>query len=361
MANTADYGLGEFSYPRGWFMVAASAELRSAPLAVRYFGQDMVIYRGQSGRVMLMDAYCPHMGTHLAHGSSSYIVRDGMQIEGDSIRCPYHGWRFGPDGKCDDIPYSPAPIPKAACIRTWPVVERAGCVFVWYDPEGGEPDYDLPSFAEWDDPRWVNWTIDPLGELPCHPVEIIDNIGDKAHLEPIHGSIDMQRFENVFDAHVVWQHLRAGHRTLAGREGEYMVNDTSYTGPGILQSWMAGEYPSIMLFCHTPVDEGCVKLWHGLTVKSAEAVASAETIAAVRPYQEASCAALSQDIQIWRHKRACLNPMVVQGDGPFGKVRIWYRQFFNPRARAGEYQMRVKGATVTRGTAEAPWTKEAVA
>lgn len=357
MAKTAEYGLGEFAYPRGWFMVAASDELGQAPLAVRYFGQDMVLYRGTSGRPVLMDAYCPHMGTHLAHNSTSYIVRDGLQIEGDSIRCPYHGWRFGPDGRCDDIPYSPGAIPKAACVQTWPVVERAGCVFVWYDAEGGEPEFDLPAFAEWDDPQWVNWTIDQLSELPCHPMEIIDNIGDKTHLEPVHGSIDIQSFENVFEDHVVWQHLRAGHRTLAGNAGEYMVNDTSYTGPGILQSWMQGEYPSIMLFCHTPVEEDRVKLWHGLTVKSAEAVASEAAIAAVRPYQQASCAALSQDVEIWGHKRACINPMAVPGDGPFGKVRIWYKQFFNPRSRAAEFRARVNGRVVTRGTGDAPWPK----
>lgn len=191
-------------------------------------------------------------------------------------------------------------------------------------------------------------------------MEIVDNIGDKAHLEPIHGSIGIQLFENIFEDHVVWQYLRASRRTLAGDTGDVMVNDTSYTGPGILQSWMKGEFPSIMLFCHTPVDENRVKLWHGLTVKSVEAVASPETIAAMRPYQEASCAALSQDVEVWGHKRACLNPMAVQGDGPFGKVRIWYRQFFNSRARAEEFQKRVNGKVVTKGTVEAPWP-EAVA
>ncbi len=194
---------------------------------------------------------------------------------------------------------------------------------------------------------------------PGHPIEIINNIGDKAHLEPIHGSSDIQSFENVFEDHVVCQHLRADHRTLAGDAGEYMVNDTSYTGPGILQSWMQGEHPSIMLFCHTPIDEDRVKLWHGLTVKSAEAAASKETIAAVRPYQQASCAALSQDVEIWEHKRACVNPMAVLGDGPFGKVRIWYKQFFNPRSRATEFQGRVNGRVIIRGTADAPWPEAA--
>ncbi|MEN9683234.1 MAG: hypothetical protein RLZZ427_985, partial [Pseudomonadota bacterium] len=97
MAKTADYGLGEFTYPRGWFMVAQSAEVGTTPISVRYFGQDMVIYRGgQSGKPFMVEAYCPHMGTHLGRNTTSYVIKDAEHVEGDNIRCPYHGWRFGP-------------------------------------------------------------------------------------------------------------------------------------------------------------------------------------------------------------------------------------------------------------------------
>ena len=135
MALTKDYGLGEYTFPRGWFMVAEASELKDKVLPVRFFGQEFALYRGKSGKVVLLDAFCPHMGTNMARNESSYVVRDG-QIEGDSIRCPYHAWRFGPDGKCNDIPYSKAPIPKAACVRSWPVVESLGAIFVWHDAGG---------------------------------------------------------------------------------------------------------------------------------------------------------------------------------------------------------------------------------
>ena len=61
-------------------------------------GQELVLYRGASGRVVMLDAHCPHMGTHLGRNSTSYVCRDGA-IEGDSIRCPYHAWRFGPGSR----------------------------------------------------------------------------------------------------------------------------------------------------------------------------------------------------------------------------------------------------------------------
>ena len=49
MATTKDYNLGEFDFPRGWFMIADSEEVKDKPVALRYFGRDFVLYRGDSG------------------------------------------------------------------------------------------------------------------------------------------------------------------------------------------------------------------------------------------------------------------------------------------------------------------------
>jgi len=122
MAKSSDYRLGEFEFPRGWFMVGESKEATATPLAMRYFGEDLVMYRGESGQVYVVEAYCPHMGAHLAKNTTSYIVRDGEQVEGESIRCPFHGWQYGPDGTCKNITYSDCK-PKAAQLRTFPVAE----------------------------------------------------------------------------------------------------------------------------------------------------------------------------------------------------------------------------------------------
>ncbi|AGH50596.1 MULTISPECIES: Rieske 2Fe-2S domain-containing protein [Sphingomonadales] len=362
MATTAEYGLGEQTFPRGWFMVADADELEGTkPLAVRYFGRDMVLYRGESGALHMVDAYCPHMGAHLARNTTSYVIRDGKQVEGDSIRCPYHGWRFGPDGRCNQIPYSPQKVPGAAKLESWLVKERAGCIWMWWDPEGGEPEYDLPEFAEYGAPHWVNWKMDRLGLLNSHPVEIVDNMADRAHFEPIHGTQDVILFENDFEDHKVVQRMSSGHRTLSAEGGEPLFTDTWYTGPGILISQMAGQFPSIILITHTPVDDGVVKVWHGLLVKVAGAVPSEEEIGMARAYQQASCDAFSQDFEVWANKRPCFNPMAVLGDGPIGKLRIWYRQFYNPRARAQEFRARVNGTIITRGTLNAPWDDQQVA
>ena len=151
MATTAEYGLGPHPFPRGWFAVANSSEIGRKPMAVRYFGQDLVLYRGESGRAVMLDAYCPHMGTHLASGPNSATSTAPTHMEGDNIRCPFHAWRFGPDGVCNEIPYHDGPIPAAAKIKSWTVEERYGIVFCWHDPEEQEPDFGLIDFSEWDD------------------------------------------------------------------------------------------------------------------------------------------------------------------------------------------------------------------
>jgi 3-ketosteroid 9alpha-monooxygenase subunit A len=342
-ARTQDYGLGEFTFPRGWFMVADAEELKDKVLAVRFFGQEFALYRGKSGRVVLLDAYCPHMGTHLARNSSSYVVQDG-QIEGDSVRCPYHAWRFGPDGKCNDIPYNQGPIPKAACVKSWPVVERLGAIFVWYDPEGLEPEWEAPSLPEWDDPQWVRWKFDQLGTLTCHPQEVVDNIADYSHLGPVHGST-VKYFRNEFRGHLAIQYQGGGHRTLVGENGVSPIlrTDTTYHGPGFLLSKMVGMGESIIFIAHTSVDEGVIKVWHALLVKSAHDIPTESDVAEARVYQEASRLAFAQDFEVWANKRPAINILQVPGDGPFHKARIWYRQFYNPRARKHEFLKQVEG------------------
>jgi 3-ketosteroid 9alpha-monooxygenase subunit A len=328
-------------------MVAESAAVGNVPLAARYFGQELVLYRGASGRVVMLDAYCPHMGTHLGRNRTSYVCRDGA-IEGDSIRCPYHAWRFGPDGRCDHIPYFAGTIPAAAQVRSWRVEESMGAVFAWHDPQGCAPDYDVPRLAEWDDPAWVPWVFDKLGPLDCHPQEIIDNMADVAHFPYVHGSNpDYAYFENEVRGHVLKMRYGAGHRTLASGEA-ILDSDVWYTGPGILMSRQQGIQNAIQMITHTPVDDGVIRIWHAMLVRGLGDAATAADVQVARANQAANLIAFTQDFDIWSNKRPALTILQVPADGPFSAVRNWYRQFFNPReatpARSidGIYTVRAK-------------------
>jgi len=82
-------------------------------------------------------------------------------------------------------------------------------------------------------------------------------------------------------------------------------------------------------------------------VKVADKRADEAGISMARSYQDVALDAFAQDFELWQYKEAALTIMQVPDDGPFHKERIWYRQFYNPRARAGEFHSRVNGIHVT--------------
>lgn len=124
------------SYPRGWFVIAYGTELENQGVRpLRYFGQDLVLFRDQAGQPALLDAYCTHLGTHLGVGG---VVEDGC------IRCPMHGWRFDASGGV--VSASLRPTPHRTEQRSTPgmcgkgqVSSGPGTTPTVYHPRGNRP------------------------------------------------------------------------------------------------------------------------------------------------------------------------------------------------------------------------------
>ena len=73
-------------FPDGWFQVGYSDELAPGQVVpLKYFGRELVLYRGEDGVAHLLDAHCPHLGAHLGHGG---------RVVGADIECPFHAWKF---------------------------------------------------------------------------------------------------------------------------------------------------------------------------------------------------------------------------------------------------------------------------
>ena len=331
--------MGKFDFPRGWFMVAEASELGSRPIALRFFGKDFALYRGESGKVVLLDGHCLHMGAHLASGKASSIVAANQQIEGDSIRCPYHAWRYDANGQVDHIPNSTGPCPKGAKITSYPVAEALGAIMMWHDPEGGPPDYPPPDLPEWDNPRWINGVYDHLGVLQIHPQEILDNMADSNHLGPTHG-VPPEYFSNRYEGHLYFQ-TQGGFRK---EYNAYLRTYTWYTGPGLLMSRMRiGDAKSVELIFHTPVENGSVRVWNNVTMMNATDTPTDADRLMQKQYQQAVLDAFSQDFDIWSAKKPAITIKAMRGEKNFALGRTWYRQFYNPRAMALEYQEKVNG------------------
>lgn len=152
-----------------WFPVARSARVRPGRvLRAEAPGGDLVLWRPEAGRVAALNARCPHLGADLGQGT----------VEAGAVRCPFHGWTFGPDGACVGAPGCATPPRRRA--QTVPVQERWG--FVWAANTLAPP-FDLP------EPPPGNWrTLRPPSQsIAAHPHLVIGNGLDTTHFDALHG------------------------------------------------------------------------------------------------------------------------------------------------------------------------------
>ena len=95
----------DIGYPFGWYPLLLSTELEVGVVKpLRYFGQELAIWRGEDGNVRMTEAYCKHLGAHMGHGG---------KVHGNLLECPFHAWRYdGDKGAVVEIPYSESIPPR---------------------------------------------------------------------------------------------------------------------------------------------------------------------------------------------------------------------------------------------------------
>lgn len=303
-------------YPRGWFVVAFSSELpKGAIQKVPCFGDHIVIYRGEDGAVRAVDAYCPHLGGGFARG----------RVVGNDLECPFHGWRFGDDGKCKHIPYAKS-IPAKAVVGTRIVREVNNIVFLWHDPLGGEPEFELPVLPECQDPDWTPWAFAKL-EIPTHPHELVENVVDIGHFSPVHRT-QVEQFENEFRGHLAIQRNAGVAYPLGGGVDRYQIEAT-YHGPGFQLSKWDGFLQARLINANTMIDTGKMTLRFGVMLKKGKDPRQTEQFQQL--YVENLSKGFQEDVDIWLEKRFVERPILCDGDGPVMRLRKWYSQFYTPR------------------------------
>ena len=108
-----------------WYVAAYSAEVGRALLARTILGEPLVLYRTSAGQPAALVDRCVHRHFPLSAG----------QLDGDTIVCGYHGFTYGPDGRCVAVPGQQR-IPRTARVTAYPVAEQDSLVWVWIgDPE----------------------------------------------------------------------------------------------------------------------------------------------------------------------------------------------------------------------------------
>jgi phenylpropionate dioxygenase-like ring-hydroxylating dioxygenase large terminal subunit len=157
-----------------WYVAAWDHELIDGKkLARTILEKPVVLYRGTSGRYVALDDRCCHRAAPLSMG----------RIEGDDIRCMYHGMKFDPSGACIQIPGQER-IPPKLGVRSYPVEERHHLVWIWMgDPALADPALivDYPPLG---DPAWRG--LPGYMHYDANWVLIVDNLSDFAHLAFVH-------------------------------------------------------------------------------------------------------------------------------------------------------------------------------
>jgi phenylpropionate dioxygenase-like ring-hydroxylating dioxygenase large terminal subunit len=126
-----------------WYVAAQPGEVGREPLGRRILGDAIVLYRRQDGAPVAMQDQCPHRKYALSKG----------RVEGDEIRCLYHGVKFNCTGECTFIPGQDR-IPEKLRARTYAVAEKYGWVWIWMgEPKRADPSL-LPDFRLNTDPQW---------------------------------------------------------------------------------------------------------------------------------------------------------------------------------------------------------------
>jgi 3-ketosteroid 9alpha-monooxygenase subunit A len=302
------------AYPNGWFQIAYSDELAAGSvLPLSYFGRELVLFRTAEGKASVLDAYCPHLGAHLGYGG---------KVEGESITCPFHAWKFDGCGGCTEVPYAKK-IPPKAKIHSWPVCEINGLILVWYHAEDAPPAFEIPTLPEVGDEGWTTYER-RRWKIRTRHQEMAENAVDSAHFHFLHGTSNMPTSRAEARGPILHVTSTTGMSTpRGGIDGS--VESTSY-GFGYSTVRFRGIVETLLVSSMTAIDDEYIDVRFNFTIKKLpdKDVTQGVGKAFIREVSRQ----LEQDIPIWEHKIYFDHPVLCDGDGPIGLFRKWCRQFY---------------------------------
>ena len=126
-----------------WYVGALSQEVTREPFQRFMLDEPLVFFRTEAGNPVALEDRCCHRFAPLSSG----------WLEGDNIVCGYHGFTYTPTGICSKVPGLER-VPKKAFVRSYPVVERWGWLWVWMGIDGEADETKIPDFHYIDDPEW---------------------------------------------------------------------------------------------------------------------------------------------------------------------------------------------------------------
>ena len=157
-----------------WHPIALSEQVKPGKaVTIKMFGEELAFYRGEGGEPHLVGNRCAHRCSALHTG----------WVEGDDIRCIYHGWKYDSNGQCIEIPSESNELAATVKISGYCVHEYGGLLFA-YLGEGEPPEFNLPRkdcFEEADRLLFARHQI-----WPAHWLQQVENSLDALHVSFVH-------------------------------------------------------------------------------------------------------------------------------------------------------------------------------
>jgi 3-ketosteroid 9alpha-monooxygenase subunit A len=309
---------GHTGYARGWYAVAAVDDLRADTLLPLYWlDLQLVAYRTAAGAAQVADAYCPHLGAHLAS-------HDGAVLNGE-LTCPFHKWRWdGATGRCSHIPYASALPPGNVRLTLHPTREVDGDVLMWHDPAGGAPDFEPYASPAFRDGGWVLFdrrTVDTTCPFP----DIFENLFDSAHIVQLHGARQSPQLTHLSP-------------TPHGLQMEYGVDADAeeaalerialeFTGITRMSQHYTGRGWEALFFIDlTPLDFETTRQHYRLYLKDLGSAAAHEALG--KPFVERFVYEVQQDMKVINFKKHLPTPRLCRADGPIYQYRAYAAQYY---------------------------------
>ena len=159
-----------------WYVAAWDREVTRDLLPRTFLGDPVVLYRKGDGTPVAIEDRCCHRQLPLSMG----------KLEGDELRCGYHGLKFDASGKCIEIP-GQASIPPQARIRSYPLHEKFHWVWIWMGDAALADPALIPNWWWADHAEWAFTRPDRV-HLQCNYQLITDNVLDVTHLAYVHAT-----------------------------------------------------------------------------------------------------------------------------------------------------------------------------
>lgn len=158
-----------------WYVAAWDAEIGRTLVSRTICNRKMVLYRKLDGTPVALEDACWHRLVPLSIGT----------LQGDDVRCGYHGMVFGPNGRCTHMPTQET-INPSACVRAFPIEQRHRFLWVWPgDPAMADPAL-IPELPWPDDAEWAG--DGSMTEVKADYRLVIDNLMDLTHETYVHAS-----------------------------------------------------------------------------------------------------------------------------------------------------------------------------